>query len=294
MSSISFPASAASHSDLSEPECAPSHSARSNRSPAPSSPSTGLTCPAPTTSPPENSERAKPTSSAAASPARTSVLPGPAPVLPASVRDSGGSYFEPFAWYDRATQSWRTWQRCLVEGWGLFSETWPRSGMMRSGIAFRRPPLVPLTDATESGSWPTPMAVDGRRGNQPPRPWDTGVPLAQAVAMWPTPSARDWKGAPLSADTLPTNSRPLNEMVRARQWSTPTATRRGARKDPMSRRPGGGARDLANDVAAAGTPGALNPTWVEWLMGYPLGWTALKGSRRGSSGSWGIRSGGPP
>jgi DNA (cytosine-5)-methyltransferase 1 len=22
--------------------------------------------------------------------------------------------------------------------------------------------------------------------------------------------------------------------------------------------------------------GALNPTWVEWLMGWPLGWTDLK------------------
>jgi len=24
--------------------------------------------------------------------------------------------------------------------------------------------------------------------------------------------------------------------------------------------------------------GALNPTWVEWLMGFPLGWTDLKPS----------------
>jgi hypothetical protein len=25
----------------------------------------------------------------------------------------------------------------------------------------------------------------------------------------------------------------------------------------------------------AGNGGQLNPTWVEWLMGYPLGWTDL-------------------
>jgi hypothetical protein len=24
--------------------------------------------------------------------------------------------------------------------------------------------------------------------------------------------------------------------------------------------------------------GALNPTWVEWLMGWPLGWTDLQPS----------------
>ena len=27
---------------------------------------------------------------------------------------------------------------------------------------------------------------------------------------------------------------------------------------------------------ASKTGGKLNPTWVEWLMGWPLGWTDLK------------------
>lgn len=27
---------------------------------------------------------------------------------------------------------------------------------------------------------------------------------------------------------------------------------------------------------AAGNGGQLNPTWVEWLMGFPLGWTDLQ------------------
>ncbi|MFP7276070.1 hypothetical protein SFC17_14190 [Bacillus paralicheniformis] len=26
----------------------------------------------------------------------------------------------------------------------------------------------------------------------------------------------------------------------------------------------------------AGNGGQLNPTWVEWLMGFPIGWTELK------------------
>jgi len=29
--------------------------------------------------------------------------------------------------------------------------------------------------------------------------------------------------------------------------------------------------------------GSLNPTWVEWLMGYPLGWTDLDASEMPSS-----------
>ena len=42
---------------------------------------------------------------------------------------------------------------------------------------------------------------------------------------------------------------------------------------------GSGPSRVGNKVdlqTAAG--GALNPTWVEWLMGYPLEWTALKDS----------------
>ena len=30
------------------------------------------------------------------------------------------------------------------------------------------------------------------------------------------------------------------------------------------------------EAIAGGTNGQLNPTWVEWLMGWPLGWTDLK------------------
>lgn len=263
MSSISSQELAASASDSKEPGCEPLASVRSTHSPAACSPSTGRTYPATKMSPPESSLRAKPTSSAEASPVRTSVMQVTAPDLPASVRDSGGNCYEPFAWYDRSTRSWRTWQRCLVEGWELFSETWPRSGRTRNGIAYRREPLVPLTSVTGSGSllptpraedmdsmgsgkhskdsliiqartWPTPTAVEGRRGNKPPRPWDTGIPLAQAVAMWPNQSLaeRQAKGQQIR----------LNTQVS----------------------PDGGAG------------GQLNPPWVEWLMGFPIGWTALK------------------
>lgn len=34
-----------------------------------------------------------------------------------------------------------------------------------------------------------------------------------------------------------------------------------------------GGLDLATSVG-----GQLNPTWVEWLMGFPLGWTDLNAS----------------
>ena len=93
-------------------------------------------------------------SSAAASPARTSVSPEKAQALRASARA-----------YGRSTPNyWRTTTRYVIvenvaallgRGLATFSETWPRSGMMRNGIAYQLPPLVRLTDETGSGLWPT-------------------------------------------------------------------------------------------------------------------------------------------
>jgi hypothetical protein len=62
--------------------------------------------------------------------------------------------------------------------------------------------------------------------------------LCAAVKMWPTPSASEHKA--------------------------------GQPGDKMQKM-------LGNhpEVRNSGT-GTLNPTWVEWLMGYPKGWTDLK------------------
>jgi len=78
-----------------------------------------------------------------------------------------------------------------------------------------------------------------------------GVKLKDAVdhaeKMWPTPTKSDHKG------------------------SGPTMVR----KDGKLR---GDRLDYATERNSDGSPtgGQLNPTWVEWLMGWPLGWTDLK------------------
>lgn len=103
---------------------------------------------------------------AGASRAKTYRAPGFAPALPEPVRDSSGVWLHPFAWYDRSTSSWRTWQRCLIEGWETYSGRWPRAGMTRSGIAYRRQTLVPRTNATGFLLWPTLTANMGERGGR--------------------------------------------------------------------------------------------------------------------------------
>lgn len=39
------------------------------------------------------------------------------------------------------------------------------------------------------------------------------------------------------------------------------------------------------EATPRGIIGRLNPAWIEWLMGYPIGWTELKHSETQSSRS---------
>jgi hypothetical protein len=67
-------------------------------------------------------------------------------------------------------------------------------------------------------------------------------------------------------------------------WPTPTTKANQGAPSMMSR--GVACRNLREATAG----GALNPTWVEWLMGFPLGWTVCdasgtRSSRRSSKSS---------
>lgn len=161
---------------------------------------------------------------------------------------------------------WRTWQRSLTDptGWEVFSETWPRSVMTRSAIAFQRAPLVPLTDATESGLLPTPeasntKAVALRSGDRSPRNF-----------LAPIPTPRPCSG-------LRSSGMNRTEIMRAlEKWPTPNAgeakqsTKTARRAERRLAKPN--LQITLTEVAG----GALNPEFVEWLMGYPKGHTEVE------------------
>ena len=84
------------------------------------------------------------------------------PDLKALEAGYGRKSFDLLANYDPSSSLWKTSQTCLPVhlndqdgGLAEFSETWPRSGMMRSGIAYRLPPLAPLTTEIDCGLLPT-------------------------------------------------------------------------------------------------------------------------------------------
>jgi hypothetical protein len=188
--------------------------------------------------------------------------------------------------YDPASSSWKTSQHSLEGGLTEFSETWPRSGMMRSGIAFQLPPLVLLTDATESGLWPTPTLPNGGRSVAHVTDWRSDrtayhngkkvqVDLAQAVKMWPTPRAND---AEKRGDINPND---LRNGLPAAVLRFPTPTRsmhKGSSAGAMTRLSGASRLNDRLDYAVEQgniKTGRLNPLWVAWLMGFPIEWASF-------------------
>jgi len=217
--------------------------------------------------------------------------PSLSPVASARRPTSGGSGPQrraSFATYDPAGCCWRTCRVSLDGEWETYSAGWPRSGMTRNGTAYPLRPSAPLTDVTASLWWPTPQAHDARPGH-PERVGRHGTrhggrDLTDWVAMWPTPTARlgdRQRGAPSRAVAgrryWTQGRRNLDDAVAL--WPTPTAQDReghGYQKHgdgPVSLTLSGAARlSLGREYDRAAS-GQLNPTWVEWLMGFPSGWT---------------------
>ena len=74
---------------------------------------------------------------------------------------------ESYAWYDPNTSLWKTWQRSLITDWELYSESFPRQGLMRNGELFEQAIMSepPTTEIVGSAlqlteTLPTPTAMD--------------------------------------------------------------------------------------------------------------------------------------
>jgi DNA (cytosine-5)-methyltransferase 1 len=108
----------------------------------------------------------------------------------------------------------------------------------------------------EKVKWPTPDANCGARGTQ---------------ELW-TPKRKSGHQAQYS----------INQAVRDAEklkFPTPQASDhrdRGNMSNPSIQRRADKGKQLNLSMVAHPNSGQLNPTWVEWLMGWPIGWTDLK------------------
>ena len=190
--------------------------------------------------------------------------------------ECGQSSQELLARYDPSTSLWRTAQCSLFEDLEQCLETWPRWGSMQSGACYQQPLLVQTTNERESGYWLTPATVN--------------IPIRSEESMqkrfaYRKNIGRNGVGAGCLAEQVEWSGMgsPVGYVTK-KNWPTPTsrdhngAYKTGAliRKDGKSREFDALPNAVLNGMGAETATGQLNPTWVEWLMGWPLGWTDLK------------------
>lgn len=215
---------------------------------------------------------------AAGSPARTSVVPEVEKESKEKSPAFGEKWHGLLARYDRDMHSLRTVQCSLFEDLTECYVILPRWGILRDGGLWEQPTWGRLTNEIESGLWPTPSANkqtrSGKLVNADGTQWDgiskphsakTGKPVQTAlldkVTMWPTPTVcgnYNRKGASATSnDGLATA---------VKKW--PTSTAQDAKNNGAPSQLERNTKPLNAEVG-----GPLNPPWVEWLMGWPLGWT---------------------
>jgi hypothetical protein len=199
-----------------------------------------------------------------------------------------------------------------------------------------------VANAALSSAWPTPKIINGGANSQREARGAGGPDLQEMIKMWPTPAARDWKGANGEAHlengtgrlhldqlpnfvehlwytpSVPNGGRALNDNTSAtgmqpdgtkrqvglenqvrrwhgnpqavnenepQQWPTPTSLSFSESHQPGNSRGYNITMDLASSLRDRLTSPdgiehlklrrTLNPQFVEWLMGWPLGWTSL-------------------
>jgi len=156
-----------------------------------------------------------------------------------------------FTKYDPDTSLWRTHQCSLLGDLEEFSETWPQWGLMRDGECWEQRTLERHIRGTGYGL--SPNGVDSFH-----TPNTTGLDggsnsrkaLKQRIDKWPTPQVADSKD-------------------------------RGNLSNPSIQRRMEIGKQVNLQMCVSQTSGQLNPMWVEWLMGWPQGWTELRPSATG-------------
>ena len=122
-----------------------------------------------------------------------------------------------------------------------------------------------------------PSAAEIEAGNPNCR-LETAVAVAE---RWPTPRANSAMAATFTAEAIEArrSKSNLEEEVQQKPGMWPTLRASKAMSDVITegadpdRYPNLETVVKKRDPSVVG--GALNPPWVEWLMGFPLGWTDL-------------------
>lgn len=202
----------------------------------------------------------------------------------------------------------------ITDQQGLFSDSiqfigaFPKCGSMRRGVVFENQSILTDSDIlketmVELGlnvwggalSWPTPRKFCHKDSN-----YDRGKSnLGEVVGeherrkwekMWMTPSSRDWKDTPgmelsgvnpdgTKRERLDQLARQVFNEEKSPSFPTPGTTGTGAGSGSCRKidrlHEDGIISEEERKSMRNGHGGTLSPDWIEWLMGWPVGYTDI-------------------
>jgi len=189
--------------------------------------------------------------------------------------DSGLNFSESSMKYNLDLFSSKIPPFCVQEDLMLFSKDLPKAGTMLRGECYQRQTVVPIINEKECGlleSWPTPTTAEvckiPARANYGQKGLNNHPRIRGEVTREKGTKSGKQTGGKKTQQT----------------YQTPTAMEGadcGSKWENLAKLDKGGRiqRRMATQqtVETLETERAqLNPTWVEWLMAWPLGWTDLK------------------
>jgi hypothetical protein len=215
---------------------------------------------------------------------RTSPSQEPARESTASAAGYGVRCGESLATFDLDSCSWKTPQLSLLAEVSESLPIWPRWATWDETACWELPTpsglmdlRARITSEIESGSLeriPTPTVCGNynRKGASK----NSGDGIATYVRRWPTPTKADGEGGPGRSSKRKGGD---NLRTAVKRWPTPTVqdSKNNGAPSQMVRN----TKPLNAEVG-----GPLNPTWVEWLMGWPLGWTDCAASATDKFQQW--------
>ena len=200
----------------------------------------------------------------------------PAPVFGESMPGLFASLSQDGSWQKTCAG----YSQSLLPGFGgedseLYSETWPKWGIVLDGHAMELPMLERRINESECSLWPT-ASVCGNY-NRKGASATSGDGLDTAVKNWPTPTVADTFPGNLKSTQQKSGSMHSVNLSQAVNWPTPRAREGNSGSYGCASIERNADRNYLDGVVIKKEekPGNLNADWVELLMGLPIGWTDI-------------------
>ena len=170
---------------------------------------------------------------------------------------------------------------------------------MLDGVCWEQMIVEPTIEERDCGYWPTLKATSRLAHREKPCPshikgthgWSLNAAVTDNLSekpyrMWPTPTTVEHinpkrkifmrgKSYRIKSNQGVEGGAKLCEIIEQQVFPTPTKRDYKGMSGSLFREKYGKVKNLADAVLVKGG-GQLNPNWVEWLMGWPIGWTDLK------------------